>query len=404
MTRIVVILPSSTYRAGEFVKASAELGVELIVASEGEAPIEMGDRYLQIDCSDVEAAAAQIVALGDTSQIDGIVAADDTGVVVAAVAGQKLGLPSNDPDAARATRDKAVMRRRLELGEVPQPRWATVNLSDDDAATVAESIGFPLVIKPLALSAGQGVIRVERPEDLADSAERSRAILRSTGQANETLLLESYMEGSEVAVEGLVANGNLLALAIFDKPVESVGKGFEETILITPSRHEASVQTEILRVAAQAVRSLGLSQGPVHIELMVSGDKVRIIEVAGRSIGGLCSRSLSFGLMDTSLESLILRNAIGRDKPELRRSPEASGVLMLPIPRGGTLAGFEGLDEVRGQEAITGVEITARPGDVVAPPPEGGRYIGFVFAEAKTPEAVEMVLKKAMSTIEVIIE
>jgi biotin carboxylase len=403
MTRVVVILPSSTYRAGEFVKASAELGVELIVASEGEAPIEMGDRYLQSDCSAGEAAAAQIVALGDTSQIDGIVAADDTGVVVAAVAGQKLGLPSNDPDAARATRDKAVMRRRLELGEVPQPRWATVDPSDD-AATVAESIGFPLVIKPLALSAGQGVIRVERPEDLADSAERSRAILRSTGHANETLLLESYMEGSEVAVEGLVANGNLLALAIFDKPVESVGNGFEETILITPSRHEASVQTEILRVAAQAVRSLGLSQGPVHIELMVSGDKVRIIEVAGRSIGGLCSRSLSFGLMDTSLESLILRNAIGRDKPELRRSPEASGVLMLPIPRGGTLAGFEGLDEVRGQEAITGVEITARPGDVVAPPPEGGRYIGFVFAEAKTPEAVEMVLKKAMSTIEVIIE
>jgi biotin carboxylase len=402
MTRVVVILPSSTYRAGEFVKASAELGVELIVASEGEAPIEMGDRYLQIDCSDVDAAAARIVALGDTSQIDGIVAADDTGVVVAAVAGQKLGLPSNDPDAARATRDKAVMRRRLELGEVPQPRWATVDPSDN-ADTVAESIGFPLVIKPLALSAGQGVIRVERPEDLTESAERSRAIIRSTGQVNETLLVESYMEGSEVAVEGLVANGNLLALAIFDKPVESVGKGFEETILITPSRHEESVQTEILRVAAQAVRSLGLSQGPVHIELIISGEKVRVVEVAGRSIGGLCSRSLSFGLMDTSLESLILRNAIGRDKPELRRSPEASGVLMLPIPRGGTLAGFEGLDEVRGQEAITGVEITARPGDVVAPPPDGGRYIGFVFAEAKTPQAVEMVLKKAMSTIEVII-
>jgi biotin carboxylase len=169
MTRVVVILPSSTYRAGEFVKASAELGVELIVASEGEAPIEMGDRYLQIDCSDVDAAAARIVALGDTSQIDGIVAADDTGVVVAAVAGQKLGLPSNDPDAARATRDKAVMRRRLELGEVPQPRWATVDPSDN-ADTVAESIGFPLVIKPLALSAGQGVIRVERPEDLTESA------------------------------------------------------------------------------------------------------------------------------------------------------------------------------------------------------------------------------------------
>ncbi|MGF1618361.1 MAG: ATP-grasp domain-containing protein [Acidimicrobiia bacterium] len=403
MTRIVVILPSSTYRAGEFVSASAELGVELIVASEGEPPIDMGDRYLQIDCSDVDAAAARIVAFGDTAPIDGIVAADDVGVVVAAVAGQKLGLPSNDPDAARATRDKAIMRRRLESGEVPQPRWATLDPSDD-AGIVAGSIGYPLVIKPLALSAGQGVIRVDRPEELTDSADRARAIIRSTGQADETLILESFMEGTEVAVEGLVASGNLTPLAIFDKPAESVGKGFEETILITPSRHEPSVQAEIFRVAGQAVKSLGLAQGPVHIELMVSGEKVRVIEVAGRSIGGLCSRSLSFGLMGTSLESLILRNAIGRDKPELRRSPDASGVLMVPIPAGGSLAGFEGIDEVRGQDAITGVEITARPGDAVAPPPEGGRYIGFVFAEAKTPEIVELALIKAMSTIEVIIE
>ncbi|CAN5812379.1 ATP-grasp domain-containing protein [soil metagenome] len=403
MTRIVVILPSSTYRAGEFVKASAELGVELIVASEGEPPIDMGDRYLQIDCSDVDAAAARIVALGDIAPIDGVVAADDTGVVVAAVAGQKLGLPSNDPNAARATRDKAIMRGRLQAGEVPQPRWATVDPSDD-AGSVAESIGYPLVVKPLGLSAGQGVIRVERPEDLAASADRAMGIIRSTGQANETLLVESFMNGTEVAVEGLVAAGDLLSLAIFDKPVESVGNGFEETILITPSRHAPSVQTEILRVATQAVRSLGLSQGPVHIELMVSGEKVSVIEVAGRSIGGLCSRSLSFGLMDTSLESLILRNAIGRDKPELRRSPDARGVLMLPIPAAGTLVGFGGLDEVRGQEAITGVEVTARPGDLVAPPPEGGRYVGFVFAEAKTPEIVEMALKLAMRTIEVKIE
>ncbi len=403
MTRIVVILPSSTYRAGEFVRAGAELGVELIVASEGAPPIEMGDRYLQIDCSDVDAAAARIVALGDSSPIDGIVAADDMGVVVAAVAGQKLGLPSNDPDAARATRDKAMMRRRLESGEVPQPLWASVSPSDD-AGTVAGSIGFPLVIKPLALSAGQGVIRVDRPEDLADSAERARTIIRSAGQLDETLLFETFMEGSEVAVEGLVAAGQLFPLAIFDKPGESAGTGFEETILITPSRHEPTVQTEILRVAAQAVRSLGIGQGPVHIELIVSSEKVRVIEVAGRSIGGLCSRSLSFGLMDTSLESLILRNAIGRDKPELRRSPKASGVLMLPIPAAGTLVGFEGLDAVRGQEAITGVEISARPGDVVAPPPTGGRYVGFVFAEAETPEAVEMALRKAMGTIRVMIE
>lgn len=402
MSRIVVILPSSTYRAGEFVRASEELGVELIVASEGDAPIEMGDRYIQIDCSDVPGAARRIVSIGDTTPIDGVVAADDAGVVIAALAGQKLGLPANDPDAARATRDKSMMRDKLERGEVPQPRWAALRTSED-ATEVAGTIGYPLVIKPVSLSAGQGVIRVNHPDDLGDAVERVRRILDSAG-STDTIVLEEFMDGTEVAVEGLVASGELVPLAIFDKPDAAKGQGFQETILVTPSRHSPAVQDEILRVASQAVRSLGLSQGPVHVELMVMDDRVMLIEVAARSIGGLCSRSLSFGLMDTSLESLILRNAIGMDKPELRRTSGASGVLMIPIPASGELVGFEGLDEVRSLDGITGLEVTARAGDVVAPPPEGDSYIGFVFAEGETSRDVEEVLRIAMRTIMVKVE
>jgi biotin carboxylase len=400
MSRIVVILPSKTYRAGEFIRASEELGVELIVASEGDAPIDMGDRYIQIDCSDISGAARSIVTFGDTSPIDGVVAADDAGVVIAATAGQKLGLPANDPDAARATRDKALMRKRLERGEVPQPSWAALGLSDD-ASALANSIGYPLVVKPVSLSAGQGVIRANRPEDIDEAVTRVRRILLSAGSHDDTIILEEFMDGAEVAVEGLVAAGDLVPLAIFDKPDEVEGEGFQETILVTPSRHPTSVQDEILRVAGQAVRALGLSQGPVHIELMVMEDRVKLVEVAARSIGGLCSRSLSFGLMDTSLESLILRNAIARDKPELRRSSRASGVLMIPIPKAGELVGFEGLDEVQSLEGISGLEITARAGDIVVPPPEGDSYIGFVFAEGKTPQDVEDVLRTAMRTIRV---
>jgi biotin carboxylase len=402
MSRIVVILPSKTYRAGEFIRASEELGVELIVASEGDAPIDMGDRYIQIDCSDVSGAAQSIVSFGDTTPIDGVVAADDAGVVIAATAGQKLRLPANDPEAAKATRDKALMRERLGRGEVPQPSWAALGLSDD-ASEPANSIGYPLVVKPLSLSAGQGVIRVDRPEDIVAAVARVRRILHSAGSHDDTIILEAFMDGAEVAVEGLVAAGELVPLAIFDKPDEDEGEGFQETILVTPSRHPVSVQDEILRVSAQAVRALGLSQGPVHIELMVMDERVTLIEVAARSIGGLCSRSLSFGLMDTSLESLILRNAIARDKPELRRSSRASGVLMIPIPESGELVGFDGLDEVRSFDGVSGLEVTARAGDAVAPPPEGARYIGFVFAEGKTPQDIEDVLRTAMKTIRVIV-
>lgn len=398
MSRIVVILPTGTYRAKDFIDAGAELGVDLIVASEGRPPIDMGDGYLQIDCTDPDSAAAAIVAAGDDVPLDGIVAADDNGVVVAAIAGTKLGLAANDPESARATRDKALLRERLGGAEVPQPAWARID-EEDTPGKAAEAIGYPLVVKPISLAAGQGVIKVDTPGELDHAVERARDIARSAGTDGRTLVVERYIPGSEVAVEGLVGDNGLTPLAIFDKPDVPAGPGFEETILVTPSRHPASTQDEILRVAALAVAALGLSRGPVHIELMVTPERVFVIEVAARSIGGLCSRTLDFGLMDTSLESLILRNAIGRDKPELRRSGAASGVLMIPIPSAGVLVSIDGLDETPTIPGVTGIEITARTGDDVSPPPEGGRYLGFVFARGRTPGFVEAALRKAMETI-----
>lgn len=399
----MVILPSSSYRASDFVAAGSQLGVDLVVASEAAPPFDMGDRYLRIDCSDTDAAVATIVAAGDTVRLDGVVAADDAGVVIAAKAGERLGLLANPEQAAAATRDKAEARRLLAAAEVPQPGWAELK-AGSDPQKIAEELGYPLVVKPTSLAAGQGVIRVDRPEDLAATIRRVREITASQGQSPDRLVLEQFVSGEEVAVEGMIMGGELTVLALFDKPVEPSGDGFEETILVTPSRLPAVHQAEVSRVAAQAVRALGLTVGPVHIELMVSDDRVYVIEVAARSIGGLCSRSLDFGLMGTSLESLILRNAIGRDKPELHRTGKASGVLMIPIPSSGQLVAVDGVDRVRKIDGVTGVDISVRPGEMVAPPPEGGRYLGFVFARADDPESVEMALRTAMEEIEVVIQ
>jgi biotin carboxylase len=400
MPRVLVVLPSQTYRAGDFIRAGEELGIELIVASDVEPPMEMGDRYLKIDCDDPEKAAADIVAAGDTTPFDGIVAADDGGVVVAALAGTKLGLIANDPEAARATRDKRLQRTLLDRSEVPQPRWVELR-PNTDAPTTAANVGYPLVVKPLDRSAGQGVVRVDSEADLLGVLARVRDIF-SDGESR-TLLLEQFIEGTEVAIEGIIEPSGFRALAIFDKPDPMPGDGFQETILVTPSRHSESIQNECVRVASAAAEALGLTHGPAHIELIVHGESVKVIEVAARSIGGLCSKSLSFGLMDTSLESLILRNAIGRDKSELRQSGKASGVLMIPIPKAGVLRSIDGLDAVRKIRGVSSVDITAKPGDYLAPPPEGDRYLGFVFANAETPELVEESLKTAENNIVVLL-
>lgn len=398
MSRVLVVLPSQTYRASEFIKAGEELGIDLIVASEVEPPIDMGDRYLQIDCTDPEQAADAIVTAGDSILIDGIVAADDGGVVVAALAGTKLGLRANEPAAARASRDKGKQRDLLGKGEVPQPAWARLD-PDSDALEVARRIGYPLVVKPLDRSAGQGVVRVNSESDLEIAIERVRGIFPDGD--NRDLLIEEFMVGSEVAVEGILTPEGFLTLAIFDKPEPIPGDGFQETILITPSRHSEPVQNECVRVATAAAAAIGLSHGPVHIELMIADGSVKVIEIAARSIGGLCSKSLRFGLMDTSLESLILRNALGRDKRELRRNGKASGVLMIPIPKNGVLDSIDGLEQVQSIDGISSIDITAKSGDSLFPPPEGDRYIGFVFSTGETPEQVESALRNAMRQITV---
>ena len=399
MPRVVVVLPSTTYRANDFVSAAESLGIDLVVASEQAPPFDMGDRYLQIDCNDPHRAAEDIAELGDDVPLDGLVAADDGGVMVTAIAGNALGLRANPADAASATRNKQLMRDRLATAEVPQPDYAVATTADD-ISKAASRVGFPLVIKPLDRSASQGVIRVDTLKSVWASVDRIRKIIKDDS-GTAPLLFESYVPGDEVAVEGLVSDGELSVLAILDKPDTGTGPFFPETIMVTPSRLADGDQDECVRVAQAAITGLGLTHGPVHVEIRVDEGRASVIEVAARSIGGLCSRSLNFGLMGTTLETLILRNALGMDKPELRRETEASGVLMIPIPRSGRLKSVDGLDQCLAIPGITGVEMTAKPGADLLAPPDGDRYLGFVFARGLTPDSVEEALRKAQGTITV---
>ncbi|HEY7823822.1 MAG TPA: ATP-grasp domain-containing protein, partial [Acidimicrobiia bacterium] len=247
MPKAVVILPSNTYRAADFVRAAESLGIELVVASEQPPPFDMGDRYLQIDCSDPAEAAEAIATLGEDVPIDGVVAADDQGVMVAAHANSILGLSGNTPEAAATTRDKLLMRERLAASEVDQPRYAALR-PGDSAEETAAAIGFPLVMKPLDRSASQGVIRVDRPDDAAATAERIRGIVGE----DATLLIESFMPGAEIAIEGLISDGDLTVLAIFDKPDTPPGPYFPETLFITPSRLPDDALAEAERVSGAA--------------------------------------------------------------------------------------------------------------------------------------------------------
>jgi biotin carboxylase len=255
-------------------------------------------------------------------------------------------------------------------------------------------------VKPLSLSASRGVIRADDDAQYAAAVARIRAMLDDPDA--QPLLVESFVPGAEVAVEGLLRGGELEPLAIFDKPDPLEGPYFEETIYVTPSRLPPATLAAVEATTAAAAVALGLTEGPIHAELRVStdGESVTLLEVAARSIGGLCSRALRFGA-GVSLEEVILRHALDEPLTGLDRADAASGVMMLPIPRAGVLHEVRGQDDARAVPGIVGLEIGIARGRAVEPLPEGDRYLGFLFARGDTPEDVEAALRKAHGRLDV---
>lgn len=395
-----MVVPNDSYRAADFAAAAEALDIDLAIASEERPPLRPDDRFVQVDCRDVETSARAMADLAARTPVDAIISADDTGVAMAARASELIGLTSNPPAAAAATLDKAVMRRLLAAAEVPQPAHLLIT-GDDSASEAVAEVGLPAVIKPRNLSASRGVVRV----DAADSADGVAAEVREIiGDPDAVLLVEEYVDGPELSVEGVVWDGDVEVLAILDKPVPMQGPAFEETIFVTPSRHPAPVLDEVERVTRMATAALGLTNGPIHAEFRVAGGRPRVIEIAARTIGGLCGRSLRFGLLGAPLETMVLRQALGMRKTSLRREHAASGVLMIPIPRRGRLRGLAGLEGVEAIDEVTAIEVTAPIGSEVAPPPYGEGYLGFVFARADDPARVEQVLRTAMDAIVVDVE
>lgn len=399
MRRVVLIIPSATYRATDFMAAAGRLGLELVIASDRRSTLEalMGDRAQVIRLDRPDEAAAKLTTLHERLPFDAALGVDDQGVMIASLVAERLGLAHSPVAAVTATRDKARTRQVLTEAGLEQPRWRLLRPHQEATAAI-DAVDLPLVVKPLSLSASRGVIRANTPEAALVAIRRTRALV-----PGEPLLIESYVPGAEVAVEALASSGEAAILAIFDKPDPLEGPYFEETIYVTPSRLPRGVQTRLAGELQHAVGALGLSEGPLHAEFRLASSGPVLLEVAARSIGGLCSRALRFGA-GVSLEELILRHALGIGLGQLELETAASGVMMIPIPLAGTLREVRNLDAARAVKGVVGIEITIPPGQAVVPLPEGDRYLGFIFSTGSEPDEVEDSLRKAHAVLDIDIE
>jgi biotin carboxylase len=401
--RLLLLVPTTSYRIGDFLEAAERLNIDVAVGSDQRQVLEQFSqgRTVTLDFKDLAHGAAQIEAYNDDYPLAAVIGVDDETTLIAARASQAIGLRHNAPESVEATGDKHRFRVRLANSGLPSPRFSLFSV-DDDAERAAQDSFYPAVLKPLGLSASRGVIRADNPAQFVKAFRRIRRILTDLDTASETakhILVEEYVAGDEVALEGLLDDGHLSVLALFDKPDPLEGPYFEETIYVTPSRLPADVQDAIAATASQALATLGLRQGPVHVEMRVNDRGVWMIDVAARSIGGLCSRALNFGPAGR-LEDLILRHALGLAAPSIAPDQPASGVMMIPIPAAGVLRRVTGLAAARRVAGIDDVTISIPLGDTLVPVPDGNRYLGFIFAAGDTPEAVEAALRLAHAELE----
>jgi biotin carboxylase len=406
MAGVLLLIPSRTYRTHDFMEAAARLDVEVVVGSEHRSALAglMEGRQIRLDFHDVEGSIRRIMAFAKDHPLSAVVAVDDAGTLLAASAAQALGLAHNPVDAVEATRDKARMRQRFQAAGLLTPRFSIIGV-DEDPAVVAQAVRFPCVVKPLDLSGSQGVVKADDAHRLPSVLACVRAIVAACRRdgMRPAVLIEDFITGHEVAVEGLLRAGELEVLAIFDKPDPLNGPFFEETIYVTPLRLCGERQAAIGQTAAQAARALGLTDGPIHAELRLNDAGIWMLELAARSIGGLCSRTLRFG-SGISLEELILRHAAGLPMPAHDREGRAAGVMMLPIPTGGRLQAVEGQAEATRVTGVDGLVITIPPGEQLVPLPEGDRYLGFMFARGGSPDAVESALRQAHAQLRIVID
>lgn len=407
--RVLILAATTAYQVDDLTRACRRLGLEPLVGSDRCHVLaeEWPAGALALDFRDPARAAAQAIAAMGAEPALGVVATDEKTALIGTLVAERLGLCHAPLEAARTAADKRRFRERMRAAGLPHPPFSVVALGDDPRPA-ARALGYPVVVKPLHLSASRGVMRADGDEELVARAARLGRLLADPAvaavaaepEAARHFLVERFVPGGEVAFEGLMTGGALRALALFDKPDPLDGPTFAETIYVTPSALPAARQEEVAAAVRAAVGAIGLTEGPVHAELRLPpGGSPVVLEVAARSIGGLCGRVLRFGA-GIALEEVIIAHACRLDPGDLTRSgAPAGGVMMLPIAEAGVLVEVRGVEAARAMPGVRDVVITARPGDRVVPLPEGHAYAGFVFAEGAAPAAVVGGLRAAAAAL-----
>ena len=404
MKRVLLLATTTGYQTRMFAAAAARLGVELLYATDRCDQIDdpWRDGAIAVRFHEEWRSVDTLLKAVEARPIDAVIAVGDRPTVMAAYLSRLLGLPGHPPEAAAAARDKRLAREKLTAAGLPVPHYVTVPVGADPLKLIA-TLSFPVVVKPTVLSASRGVIRADDSLSFTAAFDRVRRLLDSPDVRElrdpdaDVIQIEEYLPGCEYALEGVLEQGVLRTLVIFEKPDPLEGPFFEETIYVTPTRLSPVMERQIEDTVGAAIKALGLHHGPVHAECRVNSRGVFVLEVAARPIGGLCAKAIRMeqpGML-IGFEELLLRHALGEPMAAWTREASASAVMMIPIPRSGVYRRVQGVESAREVRHVDEIQITAKPDQQLLALPEGASYLGFIFARAPLPAEAEHAVREA---------
>ncbi|MBQ9874359.1 MAG: ATP-grasp domain-containing protein [Thermoguttaceae bacterium] len=354
--------------------------------------IPIADEFYEASTFDPPA----IVEAAKQFRPDGVVTlATDIPMRSVAAACEALGLPGISPKTALLATDKAEMIRALTDANVPCPKYVVAN-DRDEFERVKGSVAYPAIMKPTDQSGSRGVVLVRSLEELDASYDYSQT--ESRGGA---VVIEEFMEGPETSVEVMVLDDGVHILAITDK-LTTGAPHFVEMGHSQPCRLGDATCAAIRDVATRAVQALGIKRGPAHVEIIVTAEGPKIVELGAR-MGGDCITThlvpLSTGI---DMTEATLRVACGEEPDVAPKFQKGAAIRYFDVPVG-VLDSISGVDEARAIPGVRQISIVKEIGERIGEICGSGDRLGFVIAQAKTADEAISICEKAIAAIKVVV-
>lgn len=333
--------------------------------TDGHAPIDLGD------ADGIEAYARDIGA-------DAVLAANEAGVLAAAIASERLGLRNLPVAVAWRALDKGLMRETWAQHQLPQPDFIIVAQLDAVPAAAAQ-LGYPVILKPTRNWGSRGISRADSPDDLAWSMAHAQRFQRGGSR----FIVERFIDGIEVMLDGLVQDGRVQVLAKSDKVMQAHPR-YRVTMHINYPPDLAAAQLErVDALAAQAVRALRIENGAFHAELFVTDDDIYLIEMAGRPGGGHIFGQVVEATSGVCMPQALTQILLGEPaalQPAYQRG--ASYWFFAPPP--GVFIAAHGIEAARAVPGVLDFGFSMEPGTRVQSIEHGAARPGYCVTQGAT--------------------